>query len=77
MGEGTEGADLPVFIDADDVGVVEGRHCADLATERGRATAQRLAIETWLKKGLPVTLGRGGGVLPGFAEMSHMSRRPP
>jgi hypothetical protein len=39
----------------------------DDKTERGRATAQRLAIETWLKKQGLITVTQSGGVLPDFS----------
>lgn len=44
----------------------------DDKTERGRATAQRLAIETWLKKEGLITVTQGGGVSPNFSrDESH------
>jgi hypothetical protein len=43
----------------------------DDKTERGRATAQQLAIETWLKKEGLITVTQGGGVSP------HFSRNEP
>jgi hypothetical protein len=44
----------------------------DDRTERGRAAAQRLAIETWLKKEGLITVTQGRGVSPDFSlDRSH------
>jgi hypothetical protein len=51
-------------------GVTERR--VEDKTERGRRTAQRLAVETWLKREKPSFRTKGVEVLPNFAtEVSH------
>ncbi|MBN1459421.1 MAG: hypothetical protein JXA57_07780 [Armatimonadetes bacterium] len=64
----TEEERSAIMGDVADIAEAIYREIADKTT-RGRATAQRRAIETWLKKEKLIIVTQGSGVLPSFSPL--------